>query len=104
MLKLGRAQGVAIAAALSKNIPVCEYAPRKIKMAVTGRGAASKEQVAAMLKKILRFTQEPESWDATDALAVAVCHANQTVFHDRQTSSLSWETFISKNPQRIVRK
>ncbi|HPV87967.1 MAG TPA: crossover junction endodeoxyribonuclease RuvC [Bacteroidales bacterium] len=104
MLKLGRAQGVAIAAALSKNVPVCEYAPRKIKMAVTGRGAASKEQVAAMLKKILRFTQEPESWDATDALAVAVCHANQTVFHDRQTSSLSWETFISKNPQRIVRK
>lgn len=104
MLKLGRAQGVAIAAALSRNVPVCEYAPRKIKMAVTGRGAASKEQVAVMLKKTLHFTQEPESWDATDALAVAVCHANQMVFPGNQASSGSWETFISRNPQRIVRR
>jgi crossover junction endodeoxyribonuclease RuvC len=104
MLKLGRAQGVAIAAALSRNVPVCEYAPRKIKMAVTGRGAASKEQVAAMLKHMMHFTQEFESLDATDALAVAVCHANQLKLQEKTAPAGSWEAFVSKNPQRIVRK
>ena len=94
MLKLGRAQGVAIAAALS----------RKIKMAVTGRGAASKEQVAAMLKHMMHFTQEFESLDATDALAVAVCHANQLKLQEKTAPAGSWEAFVSKNPQRIVRK
>ncbi len=104
MLKLGRAQGVAIAAALSRNVPVCEYAPRKIKMAVTGRGAASKEQVAVMLKQMLHFTEEPESLDATDALAVAVCHANQLELPQKTSSAGSWKAFVAKNPQRIVRK
>ncbi|MDD6020301.1 MAG: crossover junction endodeoxyribonuclease RuvC, partial [bacterium] len=76
MLKLGRAQGVAIAAALSRDIPITEYEPRKIKMAITGNGAASKEQVAEMLRRILNFDKEemPEFLDATDALAAALCH------------------------------
>ena len=104
MLKLGRAQGVAIAAALSRNVPVSEYAPRKIKMAVTGKGAASKEQVADMLKRTLHFTQRSEAFDATDALAVAVCHATQAVMPDKNNTSGSWEAFISKHPHRVVRK
>ena len=77
MLKLGRAQGVAMAAALSKNMPIFEYAPRKIKQSVTGNGNAGKEQVAAMLKTLLKFTESPEFLDATDGLAVAVCHSFQ---------------------------
>ena len=104
MLKLGRAQGVAMAAALSRNVPVCEYAPRKIKLAITGKGAASKEQVAAMLKGMLHFSQEPASWDATDALAVAVCHANQLQIPVALQGPKTWKDFISKNPQRVVRK
>ena len=77
MLKLGRAQGVAMAAALQRNIPVTEYAPLKIKKAITGRGAASKEQVAGMLVKILNLTEMPKYLDATDGLAAAVCHGLQ---------------------------
>ncbi len=104
MLKLGRAQGVAMAAALSRNVPVCEYAPRKIKLAITGKGSASKEQVAAMLKGMLHFTQEPASWDATDALAVAVCHANQLQIPVALPGPKTWKDFVAKNPQRVVRK
>ena len=74
MLKLGRAQGVAMAAALSKSLPIFEYEPRRIKQSVTGKGSASKEQVAAMLIRILCFTEMPHYLDATDAVAVAVCH------------------------------
>ncbi len=78
MLKLGRAQGVAMAAALNQDIPIFEYAPRKIKQSVTGNGNASKEQVAAMLKTLLKFDETPHFLDATDGLAVAVCHAFQS--------------------------
>lgn len=99
MLKLGRAQGVAIAAALQREIPIFEYAPRKIKVAITGQGAASKEQVAAILKNILRYTEEPEDFDATDALAAALCH-----FYQKDISPGSnyngWGDFIKKNPNR----
>src|SRR5690606_25187007 len=80
VLKLGRAQGVAMAAALDKNIPIVEYSPRKIKQAVTGNGNASKEQVAAMLKNVFKYEESPQFLDATDGLAVAVCHAFQGPF------------------------
>ena len=79
MLKLGRAQGVAIAAALYRDIPIYEYAPKKIKMAITGKGTASKEQVAAMLKSLLNIQELPKQLDATDGLAAAVCHFFQKV-------------------------
>lgn len=99
MLKLGRAQGVAMAAALSREIPIAEYAPKKVKQSVTGNGNASKEQVARMLKSILKFDVEPKLLDATDALAVALCHhynANSSV-----SKSKSWKSFINNNPNRI---
>ncbi|MBN1988969.1 MAG: crossover junction endodeoxyribonuclease RuvC [Bacteroidales bacterium] len=103
MLKLGRAQGVAMAAALSRDVPIFEYAPRKIKQAITGQGEASKEQVAAMLKSILGVKDfEQKYLDATDGLAAAVCH------HYQQTSPLAglsgskgWDAFIKNNPDRI---
>jgi len=79
MLKLGRAQGVAIAAALSRNLVITEYAPRKIKQSITGNGNATKEQVAAMLQTLLKFTETPDFLDATDGLAVAVCHSFQRI-------------------------
>src|SRR3546814_35775 len=77
MLKLGRAQGVAMAAALYRDIPIFEYSPKKIKLSITGNGNAGKEQVAAMLKQLLQFRESPEFLDATDGLAAAVCHAFQ---------------------------
>ncbi len=99
MLKLGRAQGVAIAAALQREVPIFEYAPRKIKVAITGQGAASKEQVAAILKNILKYNEEPEDFDATDALAAALCH-----YYQRNITTGSnyrgWGDFINKNPGR----
>jgi crossover junction endodeoxyribonuclease RuvC len=101
MLKLGRAQGVAIAAALSREVPVFEYAPRKIKLAITGVGQASKEQVSAMLAAQLSITDMPESFDATDGLAVAVCHCYERSDGQKKSSSGSWEEFIRKNPGRI---
>ena len=100
MLKLGRAQGVAIAAALSKNIDVFEYSPRKIKLAVTGNGNASKEQVAAFLQNTLKFKDLPEKLDATDGLAVAVCHFYQNKF-TTETGAKTWKEFINKNPGRV---
>jgi crossover junction endodeoxyribonuclease RuvC len=104
MLKLGRAQGTAIAAALSRNIPVNEYAPRKIKQAITGNGNATKEQVAAMLQRLLSFKETPEFLDATDGLAVAVCHSFQKITTGRgsKISHSGWESFFKENNNRIV--
>jgi len=102
MLKLGRAQGVAMAAALYRDIPIFEYAPRKIKMAITGNGNASKEQVAVFLQNMLKINELPEFLDATDGLAAAVCH-----YYQRNTigagKSSSWKDFINKNPKRVVK-
>lgn len=101
MLKLGRAQGVAMAAALSKEIPITEYSPKKVKQSVTGNGNASKEQVAAMLQTLFKLDELPKQFDATDALAVALCHH----FHEGrlQTSGRNkgWKAFIEENPSRI---
>ncbi len=103
MLKLGRAQGVAIAAALYRDIPVFEYSPRKIKQSITGKGSASKEQLAALVVKLLSLKNIPEYLDATDALGVALCH-----YFQRNTSNKSenktysgWKSFASKNPGRV---
>lgn len=104
MLKLGRAQGVAIAAAITHDIPVTEYAPLKIKMAITGNGAASKEQVAAMLCRLLNLDAAalPKELDATDALGAAYCHYLQT---GRPTAAAKpyrgWKDFVAKNPQKV---
>lgn len=103
MLKLGRAQGIAIAVALSRGLSVCEYAPRKIKMAITGRGSASKQQVAAMLQATLHFTDLPESWDATDALAVAVCHVYAFRAPRQKEAAKSWKEYIDKHPDAVVK-
>lgn len=101
MLKLGRAQGAAIAAALYRNIPVFEYAPRKIKMSITGRGAASKEQVAGMLRQILNFREDDLVLDATDGLAAALCHFYQSGKPVQQHGFSGWKDFIAKNPGRV---
>jgi crossover junction endodeoxyribonuclease RuvC len=98
MLKLGRAQGVAISAALSREIPIFEYAPRKIKMAITGQGAASKEQVAAFLKSVLKFTEIPNNLDATDGLAAAMCHYYQRNPADNSKNYSGWNDYLKKNP------
>lgn len=110
MLKLGRAQGLCIAAAFSRSMPFMEYSPRKIKQSITGNGAASKEQVAIMLQRTLKFEEMPKYLDATDALAVAVCHAYQKDIiientenpkkKGRQTSS--WAAFLSNNPDKVL--
>ena len=102
MLKLGRAQGVAIAAALSKNIPMTEYSPKKIKMSITGNGNASKEQVAAMLESLLNFKYDDKYLDATDALGAAVCHyfQNKTTSSGTKKSYSGWDAFIKDNPKR----
>ena len=102
MLKLGRAQGVAIAAALYRNLPVTGYSPRKIKQSITGKGNASKEQVAAMLHRLLHFENELKFLDATDALAVAVCHYFQNGKTTEKTTNFSgWKSFLQQNPGRI---
>ncbi len=103
MLKLGRAQGVAMAAALTRSMPITEYEPRKIKMAITGNGAASKEQVQEMLRRILSIPREqllPEL-DATDALAAALCHFYETQRPVAAAGPRSWKEFIARNPSRI---
>lgn len=103
MLKLGRAQGVAMAAALSHQVPITEYEPRKIKQAITGNGAASKEQVQEMLRRILSIPKEnllPEL-DATDALAAALCHFYESSRPIKQKTCSSWKDFIAKNPGRV---
>lgn len=101
MLKLGRAQGVAMAAALAKEVPITEYAPRKIKQAVTGRGSAAKEQVAHMLMSLLQLPAMPDLLDASDALAVAVCHAYQ--YQRASAKSTNWKQFLQANPARVLR-
>ncbi len=102
MLKLGRAQGVAMAAALSRGIPVTEYAPRKIKQSITGNGSAGKEQVAAMLQNLLGFKETPEFLDATDGLGVAVCHSFQRVSTTGSGKSYSgWAAFAKDNQKRL---
>ncbi len=104
MLKLGRAQGVAMAAALARDIPIFEYAPRSIKQSVTGQGAASKEQVANMLKHILNISPDKmtDILDATDALAAALTH-----FYEQSKPAIakgpsSWKDFLAKNPDRLA--
>jgi len=101
MLKLGRAQGAAIAAALSRSLPIFEYAPRKIKMSITGQGAASKEQVASMLMNILKFNLKEIKLDATDGLAAALCHFYQTNNPLKEKGYNSWKDFMHKNPKRV---
>jgi len=101
MLKLGRAQGVAMSAALYRNIPIFEYAPKKIKMAITGKGTSSKEQVAAMLKSILEIREMPKHLDATDGLAAAVCHYFQRGQNNKSRSYKGWEGFLKKNPEKL---
>jgi len=103
MLKLGRAQGVAMAAALSRDIPISEYAPLKIKMAITGNGRASKEQVAAMLQRYLKIPQESmlPQLDATDGLAAALCHFFQSTRPQSNAAYVSWKDFIHKNEKRV---
>jgi crossover junction endodeoxyribonuclease RuvC len=99
MLKLGRAQGVAMAAALFRQIPIVEYAPRKVKQSVTGNGNSSKEQVAKMLMMILGIKEMPKLLDATDALAVALCHHYQN--GASKSKSKSWGAFLTENPTRV---
>lgn len=101
MLKLGRAQGVIMAAAMYRNIPIVEYAPRKIKQSITGNGSAAKEQVAAMIEKTFKFKLEAQYLDATDGLAVALCHHYQTSQVVVGTGGKSWRKFISDNPDRL---
>lgn len=106
MLKLGRAQGVAIAATINHDIPIFEYAPLKIKMAITGQGQASKEQVADMLLRLLKLDKDnlPKFMDATDALGVAYCHYLQTGRPVNNVSYKGWKDFINKNKERINSK
>jgi len=99
MLKLGRAQGVAMSAALYREVPITEYAPKKVKQSVTGNGNASKEQVAKMLMTLLAIKEIPKLLDATDALAVALCHHFQK--GEIKSKSKSWEGFVKDNPERL---
>lgn len=103
MLKLGRAQGVAIAAAIHHDVPIHEYAPMKIKMAITGQGSASKEQVAGMLKRLLKLEDEdmPRFMDATDALAAAYCHFMQGNAPQSEHRYGSWKEFANRNKERV---
>lgn len=103
MLKLGRAQGVAMAAALSRDIPISEYEPRKIKMAITGTGAASKEQVREMLRRMLNIPEKDLEieLDATDALAAALCHFYESSKPVLASGPKSWADFITRNPDRV---
>lgn len=101
MLKLGRAQGVAIAAALYRSVPIFEYSPRKIKQAITGSGNASKEQVAAMLDTIFKTKLQPKHLDATDGLAAAVCHFFQKNPTSTGKQFSGWKSFIAENPDRL---
>ena len=101
MLKLGRAQGVAMAAGLSRQIPVTEYSPKKIKMAITGNGNASKEQVAKMLQNLFSIKELPKNLDSTDGLAAAVCHFynNESISNEKKYSG--WSSYIKNNPKKI---
>ncbi|MDE6487390.1 MAG: crossover junction endodeoxyribonuclease RuvC [Muribaculaceae bacterium] len=104
MLKLGRAQGVAMVAALSRDVPITEYEPSKIKMAITGSGAASKEQVQEMLRRILSIDRSalPPELDATDALAAAMCHFYESSRPQRASGPKSWKEFVKRNPDKLL--
>ena len=104
MLKLGRAQGVAMAAALQREVPVTEYAPLKIKKSITGRGSASKEQVAGMLIQMLNLKKMPKYLDATDGLAAAVCHGLQNDMTEAKKGYSSWANFVKNNENRIDKR
>ena len=102
MLKLGRAQGVAMAASLYRDVPITEYSPKKIKMAITGNGNASKEQVAGMLKTLLNMKEFPtKNLDASDGLAVAVCHHFNSGAISQEKSYSGWDSFLKQNPERL---
>ncbi|MFN4762385.1 crossover junction endodeoxyribonuclease RuvC [Gillisia sp. Q332] len=101
MLKLGRAQGVAMAAGLSRQIPITEYLPKKIKMAITGNGNASKEQVAKMLQSVLGLKELPKNLDSTDGLAAAVCHFYNSGSVSVEKSYSGWDAFVKNNPKKI---
>ena len=101
MLKLGRAQGVAMAAGLSREVAITEYSPKKIKMAITGNGNASKEQVAKMLQKLLKIKALPKNLDATDGLAAAVCHYYNKDRVSIGKSYSGWGAFVSQNPKKV---
>lgn len=106
MLKLGRAQGVAIAAAMNAGLNVTEYSPKKVKQSITGNGNADKEQILKMLQQILSFTAKPKYYDATDALAVALCHFNQaSAIHVKTKGKVKgWEDFLKQNPDKIKKQ
>lgn len=106
MLKLGRAQGVAIAAAIQAGLPVCEYSPKKVKVSVTGNGNASKEQIWQMLEHTLHFHQKPVYFDATDAVAVALCHHYQgnTRINSGENGIKNWKDFIDKYPGKVLKR
>ena len=101
MLKLGRAQGVAMAAGLSREVPITEYSPKKIKMAITGNGNASKEQVAKMLQNLLKIKELPTNLDATDGLAAAVCHFYNSGKVTSGKSYTGWTAFVKQNGKRV---
>ena len=103
MLKLGRAQGTAIAAAIHHGVPIHEYAPLKIKMAITGNGSASKEQVAGMLQRLLKFDEDVKVkfMDATDALGAAYCHFMQMNRPESQAHYRGWKDFVNKNQGKV---
>jgi crossover junction endodeoxyribonuclease RuvC len=101
MLKLGRAQGVAMAAGLSREVPITEYLPKKIKMAITGNGNASKEQVAKMLQSVLGLKTLPKNLDATDGLAAAVCHFYNSGRVEIGKSYSGWDAFVKQNEKRV---
>lgn len=105
MLKLGRAQGVAIAAAISFEVPVFEYSPKAIKQSITGNGNASKEQVAAMLKSLSLIEEIPKFLDATDGLAAALCHYQKTGQKNIPVDgkSAGWDSFIKQHPERMIK-
>lgn len=104
-LKLGRAQGVGMAAALHRSVPVVEYSPRKIKQSITGNGSASKEQVAAMVGRMIKLPADASTYfDATDAIAVAICHFLQKGKTDSKEKYSGWAKFVTENPSRLATK
>ena len=102
MLKLGRAQGVAIAAGLYREVPITEYSPKKIKMAITGNGNASKEQVAKMLQSLFKIKVLPKNLDTTDGLAAAVCHFFNQGRPEKSKTYTGWQAYINQNPKKIM--
>ena len=101
MLKLGRAQGVAMAAGLYREVPITEYSPKKIKMAITGNGNASKEQVAKMLQSLFKIKELPKNLDATDGLAAAVCHFFNHGRPEKTKTYTGWQTYVNQNPKKV---